>query len=1277
VDLAKEFAVLKSKEKLRRSQVKDLQKYLGVSEDLEDDLITVEDARMSGTCEWFSTKRSYLKWRDFAPDAPSILWVSGKPAAGKSVLAGYVVDQLRKPNANCSYFFFKYADKSKSRLSTCLRSLAFQMACTNVQVRETLLEMQKDDIEFNNDNERTLWRKLFLSGIFQTEFPRHYWVIDALDECEDFTSLFDLMLAKLDKSIPLRILITSRETSELEKRFSNLDTHLFQSERISAEDTLPDIRLLVEAKVKSLFVENNEEPAALVEKVLEKSKGSFLWTVLVLNELSNSHGEEEVNQVLDDVPRDMESLYRRALESMSQATRGKKLAKAILTWATCATRPLTMKELEGALKLDVKDNFLKLEESIAALCGQLVTVDKFGKVQMVHETAREFLLNDDLESEFAINETEAHTQIARACLTYLTGEEMKPPRTSRRGSAMITAGKRAEFSLYVCAAFSYHLAKADPLANDILVLVDKFLKSNVLSWIEVIARTQNLIPLIRAAKNFRIYLNSCAAQRSPLDGEVQTIRGWTTDLIRIAAKFSDALVASPSAIYSLILPFCPTESTVYKTAKHGGRLSVVGFSNTQWDDRMSCIDFHQGQTSAVCHGDEFFAVGLTTGKVALYHATSCQEYKVLIHGEFVRFLQFKSKTALMASCGMKTIRIWDIHSGEIIHSFQAPQQPMGLAFDRNLLIVPSYKNYLASWDLDNDGAQRPNRSWNDSGERMNTPSNRSPCAISISVSHKMLAVAYIGRPIMLWDLEEDMYYGSCGLKLPSGETSTHLVTGLVFNPNPTIDLLVASYHDGELVLLDPFDDRVLKSFRADCHPLAASPDGRLLAGGAGFGIIHIYEFDTLRLLYRIKSSNFYIRQLAFSRDSLHFADIRGSQCNVWEPAVLFRDFVGGDSKEGTSTSFESVASDPKVKISISAMVLHPKGDVIFCGKDDGSVSLYDLKTGNQLRMLYRHKTLVRILTLWPQSSIIMSIDLSNKIFAWNLKKSQKDGWVAEEILFQSRLDCAKSIIQVLPGEAAGKFILSTRESDHLWSIDGQQESVRTYSDRQGIRKWIQHQQSPLHVICIEGASARIYAWSDWSEIAFVSLATDMTGLQLKSVTPYISGQRRRILLELSELDGSAETRGLHLLDAASFSIENNPGKDAVSEAANVGKDADTMLIREEATAAAVSNPLLGPQLAALAHCVAHVIGLDATGKLVFLDTRSWVCSVDLEGLGNSSVLYSRHFFVPYDWFSGIRDVICAVAQGDILFARNDNVAIVKGGLEYTEKVNAEIESAET
>lgn len=159
-------------------QIKDLEQYLQIPEKSADDLVASEDARMAGTCEWFSAKESYLRWSTFALEAPSVLWVTGKPAAGMSVLAGYAVGHLQNLNADWSYFFFKYGDKSKSRLSACLRSLAFQMACTNTEVRDTLLEMQKDGMRFDKDNERTIWHALFLRGIFQMAIPEQYWVID-------------------------------------------------------------------------------------------------------------------------------------------------------------------------------------------------------------------------------------------------------------------------------------------------------------------------------------------------------------------------------------------------------------------------------------------------------------------------------------------------------------------------------------------------------------------------------------------------------------------------------------------------------------------------------------------------------------------------------------------------------------------------------------------------------------------------------------------------------------------------------------------------------------------------------------------------------------------------------------------------------------------------------------------------------------------------------------------------------------------------------------------
>ncbi|KAJ8189861.1 hypothetical protein LV163_002148 [Aspergillus fumigatus] len=1042
------------------------------------------------------------------------------------------------------------------------------------------------------------------------------------------------------------------------KRIALLGYDQVRVELISMADTKDDIESLVRRRANALIVKSEVDRAALVERILGKSEGSWLWTVLVLNELSNSHSEEEIRQVLAEVPKGMEDLYLRILDVMSKTPRGKGLIKAILVWATSAMRPLTVKELKEALKVDINDKFPRLRESITALCGQLVAIDKFDRVQMVHETARDFLLNNSLNSEFAIDQTDAHTRIARACLAYLAGEDMRPPRANMRSVSRPPADKRSEFSSYASLHFFYHLMKANPLADDLLSLLDKFLKTNVFTWIETVARNRNLMPLIRTARILRMYLETCSSQRSPLEVDLQRVKGWITDLIRISGKFSGALISQPSAIYSLIPAFCPLETTIRKKARTGRKISVIGMSTTLWDDRLSCIAFHEGRTSALCHGQEFFAVGLSTGQIFMYYVTTCQEYKKLNHGEAVMFLQFGTKADVLASCGFKKVLVWDIQNGHILYNLEVPARPIGLAFDKDFLIIPTDRNYLTSWDLNNNGARQPDRPWNDTGDDKCTRLRRVPSVISISFGHKMLAAAYSRRPIVLWDLEEDVYYGSCGKKLSDGRTSTHPVTALVFNPNPAIDLLVVSYLDGELVLLNPFDDQTLESRHANCHTLASSADGRLLAGSAGFGVIHIYEFDTLMLLYQVQSSGSSINQLSFSIDSLYCADIRGSQCNVWEPPVLLRSSASDDTSENSSQSFIG-AEATNTKVNISAIAVDYHRDVVLCGRGDGSVSLYDAKTGSRKLEICRHNSPVRILEWWTQRDLAISVDVSNKILAWKVRKSAEGEWIAERMAFQARLVYGGSIIQVLTSEATAKFIISTRGSDHLWQVDGHEENSRTYTGWAPVRKWAQHPGSAYHTICFESTVARVYTWDKWSQVMSVSLDISLRALEFKSIKQLSA---KGVLVELSEPGGLAKTQNLYLLDAQSFEADN---KASFMHVVTVSRGSDVSLAPlsiVEGQGVQEGDSLVSPgepRLALLSQRVAHVIGICESSRLVFIDTDSWVCSVGLENQAFEITSYIRHFFIPRDWFTGSREVISAVLRRDILFARNDDLVIVR------------------
>ncbi|KAJ5818486.1 hypothetical protein N7474_004077 [Penicillium riverlandense] len=1276
-------AIPEQKLNQKRERIKSLKRYLKVPDVLDDDLTNVCEARMHGSCTWILTKASYVKWRDGESGNDRTLWIKGKPATGKSVLAGHVIDQLKESGQTCSYFFFKHGDKSKSNLGCCLRSLAFQMASSNGEASDAILGMQADGVCLDRVDERTLWRILFLSGIFQATMDWHYWVIDALDECSNPSVLLHAILSNMDESIPLRILVTSRYTVDLDQGFSVIPPNQIQSLPISTTDTESDLRLLVERRIQALGVVGPDGRGTLAEKILDKSNGSFLWTILVLEELLRCHSRKEIHQILGDVPRGMESLYKRTLDHMSQAARGKELAKTILMWAVYAVRPMTISELDGALTLDIHDSFPRLEESISMLCGQLVVVDKYGRVKMVHETAREFLVAGGLESEFSIEKTKAHTRMAQVCLNYLVGEEMKPPRNSRRRPSANLAATRLDFAAYAYTAYSYHLARADPLDAGTFQLVVQFLRSNVLTWIETIADSPNLNHLIRASKHLKTYVNACAAERSPLDPRIQVLRQWTTDLARIPAMFANALTISSSAIYSLIPPFCPTESMIYNTGGSGRRLAVLGTPNKHWDDRLLCIDFRQDQPRALRYGDEFLAVGLSSGTANLYYIASYQEYKVLEHGEAVNFIAFKTKSDLVVTCGVKMAKVWDIKSGQVVHSLASPPHPLGMEFNGDTLLIASRNNYVATWHLGHGARPESVRKpWSDTdtSETNRTPPLGIPCALTLSTSHGMLAVAYSGQPITLWDMEEDAYTGSCGKKLSSGETSTHVVVALAFNPNPDIGLLAVAYLDGDLALLDPFADRQLECFRANCQTLAPSPNGRLLAAGGANGIIHVYEFDTFKLLYRVKSSNSYIKQLAFTRDSMLLADIRGAQCTVWEPEALLRENLSDDSSGTTFTTVvETVSVEAKAKI--TSMVIHHASDVIFCGKDDGSVVLYERKTAASLGILYSHKSPVHLLAWIERRDALLSVDASNRIFLHRIQKSADKSWLSDlTVLFKSRLDSEKAIIDVLVGEMAAKFLVSTRESDHLFNLDsGKCEREQTYPQVPGIRKWLPHPESYLHIVCIDNVKVYVYCWSDWPEVSSITLSLDNDTAELKNAILYSLGQKQRIILDLLHPNSSVNISRIAILDADSLvggNMNNSflPGKqlDALAAFDQLATDEDT---ENMDTTSSLATPLRS-RMTALKVNIAHVIGIDESKKFIFLNRSSWVCSVDLskDGLEIAqrkdplAVEVFKHFFIPYDWFAGKRDVVCALAKRDIILTRGGDLAVIRGGLDYAERV---------
>ena len=1219
--------------------MKILSQFLGVSEWPEGELSSLIDKQMEGTCQWLTEKAYFRSWQEAREDAPRHFWLNGKPATGKSTLSAHVVNYLESCGSDCSYYFFKHGDKASSSISDLLRSLAFQMAFTNIKVRQVLLELQQDGEAFSKEDERTIWRMMFVTRIFKIEFNRpQYWVIDALDECRNYKAFLP-MLSKVDKGLPLNVFITSRPSHTVERLFVQ-EKLAVMTEQIKTEDSQRDIRTFLEANSSFLPVDD-DNVSDLIQSILDKSNGCFLWATLVLRELESIHSQQQIWEVLKEVPTEMDDLYTRILDGMIAFSRDTKLAKAIFRWTVCAVRPLTVEELKEALKLDINETFPRLEKSIESVCGNLVQVDKQSRVQVVHQTVRAFLLKDDLESEFAVDKVQENSRLAEICLRYLGGDEMKSPR-NRKKSAGRRPLKRSLFVEYASSCFSGHIARSSSSVDTHFILLEAFLKSNILTWIELIAQKGNLSLLTQTARNLKTFLKRRAKYRSPLGQAVQAVDSWANDLIHLVAAYGKSLVGSPNSIYSLIPAVCPPRSMLYKTFGNSQPcLKVVGSSENDWDDRLSCIVFPEERTTAIACQDTRFVVGLANGTIGVYYTSTLQEANRLQHEEPVRQLQFANLDTLIASSGRRKIKLWNAISGVQLWMAEHKNDILTLQFteDDRLLMAATRTNQLAYWAIE-DGKELDtspiHETMPDGQSAYRPPATHAQYSLGLN----LLAIAHRQRPISFWDLASNSFIGQFHMS-GSNTYPGPLVVSLVFNPNPDVSLLAASYQEEYLVVLDPWTQEQQAIFKTVAHVLAASPDGKTLAAGDGGGTIQLLDFETLRLIYRITASDYNVVSIVFTNNNLRFFDIRNDHCNIWEPAVLVRQADLGDGQSENVS--EEILSGPHIAgtnmwdddLSITAMVDCWEGDFLFCGREDGSIAVFETKAGMQVQVLYSHVRNIAISSLcWNQQErILVSTDISGRFLAQTVSQASPGEWKANPLLDKRSNQAIRQIIISPNGKS---LLLSTALCDDLWSMTGQ--LLHSHCVLQPIaRIRTTHPLDSDHLLFVDDYKARIFKWDTFDEISLANgIKLDSLIEKKPSLSDFLSCYcGRDVFVTFSNPHGTRAPPNLHVWSASALQPSTESAKPLVN-------------------------------LSRLAVKIKAVIGIHKS-SLLFLDHDGWVCSVEVENIG-SERFYLKHFFIPYGWHSGAEPIMRSTAKGLVILARRDEMIVFQRGLEFDEKV---------
>ncbi|RFU24716.1 hypothetical protein B7463_g11619, partial [Scytalidium lignicola] len=406
----------------------------------------------------------------------------------------------------------------------------------------------------------------------------------------------------------------------------------------------------------------------------------------------------------------------------------------------------------GILQLDVKVRLLSTKSAIERLCGQLVSVDKQASlVHIVHLTVREFLSSNDAE-EFKISKPKSHERIALTCLQLLISPVMQPPRhrllVGQKGPEQ-AASLLLDYSI---TQFSEHIFGASSESDQLLVALDKFLTTSILSWVERIVNRKFLHHLIQISRNFKGYLDRRVKYRSPLNRYVSNINSWAADLSRLATKFGIALTSQPQSIYFLIPPLCPAETAIYwQFGRSSDGLMVSGFKNTNWDHCAATLNFGAETAATVACDNNLISVGFESGDIHLYNHSSFQKERVIKHGAPIDLLLLDPLGSFVVSSSIKYLTAWDLE-GNLLWQKRLRSRCIVLTSSLTIIAGVTMSWRAFRWDIAT-GEQieehlYPYQPFNPNS-RLQVDMVKAPFKASFGHGLELLALAYRNGPTIL------------------------------------------------------------------------------------------------------------------------------------------------------------------------------------------------------------------------------------------------------------------------------------------------------------------------------------------------------------------------------------------------------------------------------------------------------------------------------------------------------------------------------------------------
>ncbi|OBT75676.1 hypothetical protein VF21_05181 [Pseudogymnoascus sp. 05NY08] len=374
----------------------------------------------------------FVKWL-LSDNSNAIYWITGKAGSGKSTLMRFISEDPRttkhlklwakgNPLVIGSFFFWNSGTAMQMSRIGLMQSLLYQMLRDRP---EHILKIFQTRWEAYNSLKGGSypWTWTELKQAFQLVLLdknlRFVFLIDGLDEFDgQHRELVDLIITA-SKLSNVKICVSSRPWLVFEDAFEGHPNLLL--EQLSYSDIKLYVRDKFEENKRYVQLRSRESTYAadLVESVVEKASGVFLWVYLVVDSLlqglDNADRVSDLQRRLELIPSDLEELFDKMLNSLEPFYFSH--ACQLIQIVRASQEPLTLLALSfadedgplSAIQAKIKpfseeqklERVEMIRRRLKSRCKGLIEapVRQSGAdsyVQYIHRTAKDFLETPDI-----------------------------------------------------------------------------------------------------------------------------------------------------------------------------------------------------------------------------------------------------------------------------------------------------------------------------------------------------------------------------------------------------------------------------------------------------------------------------------------------------------------------------------------------------------------------------------------------------------------------------------------------------------------------------------------------------------------------------------------------------------------------------------------------------------------------------------------------------------------------------------------------------------------